>query len=49
MKIEFEKELVESLIELLGEENAVEELVKTCRTIIQHGVEELRENNGQPA
>ena len=43
MKIEFEKEMVLSLIDLFGEEKAIEELISVCRTVIEESIKQHNE------
>ena len=41
MKIEFTKEVVESLIELFGKDKAIDELVNSCRVMIEESIKDL--------
>jgi len=43
MKIEFEKEMVLGLIDLFGEEKAIEELISVCRTVIEESIKQHNE------
>jgi len=43
MKIEFEKEMILGLIELFGEEKAIEELCGVCKTIIEESIKQYNE------
>ena len=44
VKIEFEKEMILGLIELFGEEKAIEELCGVCKTIIEESIKQYNES-----
>ena len=44
MKIEFERGLVQDLMAMFGKEQAINELVASCRAIIESGVEEIEKD-----
>lgn len=41
MKIEFDRDLVQDLMAMFGKEEAINQLVATCRSIIESGAEEI--------
>ena len=47
MKIEFEKEMILGLIELFGEEKAIDELTSVCRNVIEESIKQYNDSKEQ--